>query len=101
MRSPSHCRMGHSTSCCASKDCSFFLTVPRPYERCGRVLTDGGRVVLSVWRDLQRHPVYEVAFRSDLAAPGRGSLGRGFVFLLVECRGVECASATQGFSERK
>ena len=40
----------------------FFSDRAAALQEMGRVLTDGGRVVISVWQALHRHPVYEALF---------------------------------------
>jgi SAM-dependent methyltransferase len=42
----------------------FFSDRATAVREMRRVLTDGGRVVLSVWQGLQRHPVYEALFEA-------------------------------------
>ena len=43
----------------------FFSDRAAALREMRRVLTDGGRVVISVWQTLQRHPVYAALFASD------------------------------------
>lgn len=42
----------------------FFCDRTASLREMRRVLTDGGRVVLSVWQALQRHPIYEALFEA-------------------------------------
>ena len=42
----------------------FFPDRAAAVREMRRVLTDGGRVVLSVWQDLQRHPVFAAMYKA-------------------------------------
>jgi ubiquinone/menaquinone biosynthesis C-methylase UbiE len=42
----------------------FFPDRPAALREMRRVLTEGGRVAISVWQALQRHPVYEALFKA-------------------------------------
>jgi ubiquinone/menaquinone biosynthesis C-methylase UbiE len=44
----------------------FFSDRAAAVQEMRRVLTDGGRVALSVWQALQRHPVYEALFEATI-----------------------------------
>ncbi len=46
------------------KGLQFFADRAASVREMRRVLTDGGRVVISVWQALRRHPVYEALFEA-------------------------------------
>ena len=62
-----------------------------------RVLTDGGRVVLSVWRDLQRHPVYEALFEATTRHLGAALSDVALSFSLWDAEELRALLSDAGF----
>lgn len=44
----------------------FFSNRAAALAEMRRVLADGGRVILSVWQELERHPIYETLFEATI-----------------------------------
>ena len=75
----------------------FFSDRAAALREMRRVLTDGGRVVLSVWRDLQRHPVYEALFQATARHLGAALSDVALSFSLWNAEELSALLSDSGF----
>ena len=80
----------------------FFSDRAAALREMRRVLTDSGRVVLSVWQALQRHPVYEALFKATTRHLGAAISDVALSFSLWDAEELQCApQRLQAFSAWK
>jgi ubiquinone/menaquinone biosynthesis C-methylase UbiE len=75
----------------------FFSDRAASLREMRRVLTDGGRVVLSVWQALQRHPVYEALFEATTRHLGAATSDVALSFSLSDAEELRALLRDAGF----
>ena len=75
----------------------FFSDRAASLREMRRVLADGGRVVLSVWQALQRHPVYEALFEATTRHLGAATSDVALPFSLSDAEELHALLRDAGF----
>lgn len=75
----------------------FFSDRAASLREMRRVLTDGGRVVLSVWQALQQHPIYEALFEATTRHLGTSITEVALPFSLWDAAELRALLSDAGF----
>jgi hypothetical protein len=75
----------------------FFTNRAASLREMQRVLTDGGRVVLSVWQALQAHPVYQALFEATTRRLGKPISDVALSFSLSDGQELRALLSAAGF----
>lgn len=75
----------------------FFSDRAASLREMRRVLTDGGRVVLSVWQALQHHPIYEALFEATARHLGAAISDVALPFSLWDAAELRALLSDAGF----
>ncbi len=75
----------------------FFSDRAASLREMRRVLTDGGRVVLSVWQALQRHPMYDALFEATTRHLGAAISDVALSFSLWDAEELRALLSDAGF----